>query len=159
MRRTSVIVIAAIAVVSLVPVVAGASSAGVASSQPNAQYSLWRTAPTSTANRSFGPLTGLGVRICAAGAVSATVSIYGAGGPMQFEVLVDDGGAMAPGRVTFTPVGAGTVAAFTFISNAQPFEANDHHVYQVEWRSATGQRSTALSATLNLIYQHGTHAC
>jgi hypothetical protein len=49
--------------------------------------------------------------------------------------------------------------AFTFVQNVGPFEANDHHVFDVEWRSPTRRTTTLERGTFNLQYQRGTHRC
>jgi hypothetical protein len=78
---------------------------------------------------------------------------------MDLQVRQDDGAILAPGAVLFVPELTGYSTSFTFLARVQPFEANDHHYFQVEWRSPTGGRASILGATMNLIYQKGSHAC
>ena len=146
---------------SAIATAATTAGSGSATSQSNRQYGTWRSAGVSTTySTNLRQLTGLGARICSRGEVSATLSVDGAGAPMQLQVRVDGGEAAAPGQVVFSPFGTrGTIASFTFLTSTQPFEANDHHVFEVDWRSATGQRTILYSATLNLLYQQGTKAC
>jgi len=40
-----------------------------------------------------------------------------------------------------------------------PFEANDHHTFDVEWRSPTGAKTTLERGTFNLQYERGTQSC
>lgn len=159
MKRSALVGLAVLVVAVAVPLVASAAGSGSAASQPNRNLGRWTTTAVSTTSRSFRPLGGMGARICAAGAVEASVSVNASGAPLQFLVLVDDGAVIAPGAVTLTPVGRGTVGTFGFLANAQPFEANDHHAYQVEWRSLTGGSTRIASATMDLLYQEGTHGC
>ncbi len=154
------LVIALGLVVLAVPVVATAVTvSGTSSSQSLRQVGTWRTVPATTTSKTFIHLRGLGSRICPAGEVAATLSIKAIGAPLQAQVVIDYGASAYPGVVNFTPGASGASASFTFITTAQAFEANDHHQYQVEWRSPNGQPTTIQSATLNLTYQQGTHAC
>jgi hypothetical protein len=149
----------ALALACVIPGLALAAGSGAQSAVVNRQLVTWRDAPVSTVSRSFLQLTGLSGRICDAGAFSASVSVYGAGAPMQLQVHIDGGALMAPGAVTFSPGPGSTIGTFTFVGNAQPFEANDHHLYEVEWRSLTGHPTTITSATMTLLFQRGTHTC
>ena len=147
-------------VVLAVPVVATAVTvSGTSSSQALRQVGTWRTVPATTRSQTFIHLGGLSSRICPSGEVSATLSIDAIGAPLQAKVVIDYGASAYPGVVNVTPGASGTSTSFTFIATAQAFEANDHHQYQVEWRSLNGQPTTIESATLNLTYQRGTHAC
>ena len=78
---------------------------------------------------------------------------------MGIRVLIDDGPTVKPGAIRFTPNGAIDMASFTFFWNTAPFEANDHHYFQVWWRSPFGVTTMLVKATMNLVYQEGTHAC
>jgi len=40
-----------------------------------------------------------------------------------------------------------------------PFEADDHHAFDVEWRSPTGAETTLERGTFNLKYERGTQNC
>ncbi len=131
--------------------------AGGATSQPNHLATTWRSTSLTTTSRSFHQVPGLGGRYCARGALTLTFSASVAGASAAFEVLIDDGPRADPGIVTFSPSNA--AASFTFVANAQPFEANDHHVYQVWWRSPSGRATTVRVATLTALYQLGTKTC
>jgi len=132
---------------------------GSASANANRQHGVWRSVQASTDSRVFRAVPSLRARVCAIGEVSVTVSLSGAGAPMLVQVHQDDGPVIAPGAVTFAPEASGDSTSFTFLARVQPFEANDHHYFQVEWRSLTGGRATLLAATMNLVYQQGSHAC
>ncbi len=122
------------------------------------QSAIFRTSSASTTDTAFHDLTGMGVNLCALNEVSATLSVKLSGAPAAFQIRVDGGGTMIPGAARFVPAGTEDSGSFTFVANAQPFEANDHHFYQVEWRSVTGGATNVLRAVLNLQYQDGT-AC
>ena len=80
-------------------------------------------------------------------------------GPASVRIRQDGGPIIAPGAVRFVPAGPHDSFSFTFLANAAPFEANDNHSFDVEWRSPTGQQTTLERATFNLQYEHGTQAC
>jgi hypothetical protein len=66
-------------------------------------------------------------------------------------------GSWSRERCGFVPVGPHDSFAFTWVRGVSPFEAIDHHVFDVEWRSPGGKASTLERATFNLQYQRGTH--
>ena len=139
----------AVTVALIVSLLGGARSAGAApttgaaTSQPTRLATTWRTAPVSTTSPTFHQVLGLGGRYCASGAVSLRLSASVTGAPASFEVLSDYGPTATPGVVTLGPA----TTSFTFLTTAQPFEANDHHLYQVWWRSPTGRATTLRYAT------------
>jgi len=45
------------------------------------------------------------------------------------------------------------------VNSVAPFEANDNHSFDVEWRSPTGTATTLERGTFNLQYQRGTQQC
>jgi hypothetical protein len=57
------------------------------------------------------------------------------------------------------PVGAHDSFFFAFLNTVGPFEADDHHSFDVEWPSPTGAATTLERGTLNLQYEHGTQNC
>ena len=165
MRRTFAVATCLFAMAILVLSGALASSgsnvrtSGSMSASPDRDSGSWRSTPVATTTSSYRSLGGLQSDICSTGEIIATVSIYGAGPPIGLQVRMDDGALLAPGPVAFSPAPSGSMASFTFIVSTSAFEANDHHFFQVEWSSLTGQRTWIRSATLNLIYQVGTHRC
>ncbi|HET9091088.1 MAG TPA: hypothetical protein VFN50_01680 [Acidimicrobiales bacterium] len=74
-------------------------------------------------------------------------------------VRMDGGPTMRPDAVRFTPAGGIDTTSFTFLISAQPFEANDNHYFEVEWRSPFQRTTTLIEATMNLVYAEGTLAC
>ena len=129
------------------------------STSPNREAGYWRTGAVATTATTFRPLTGLQSTVCSTGEVAAMVSVNGVGSPMDLQVHMDGGPILQPGRVTFSPTPSGSMAMFTFLISTSAFEANDHHMVQVERRSTTGRQTSVRSATLNLLYREGTHQC
>src|ERR1019366_2123984 len=161
-----IVVVASISVVAiLLPIAALASSnpnargSGSMSASPNRQEGFWRSRPVSTSATTYRALTGLQANICSIGEGAATVSVNGVGAPLALQAHLDLAPLLQPGSVTFSPTARGSIASFTFLVSTSPFEANDHHFFQVEWRSMTGQPTSIKSATLNLLYREGTHRC
>jgi len=149
----------AVALAAGVPLVAMAAS-GRFSSSLDRQASRWTTTRASTSSAAFEPVAGLsGLRICTLYQVTATLSVALRGAPAGFQIRVDGGGLMRPGAVRFVPAGRHASFSFTFLQSVGPFEDNDHHTFDVEWRSPTRATTTLERATFNLQYQRGTHRC
>ncbi len=138
----------------------GLGSSGGFSSSLDLQASKWTTSTVTTASTTFQPIPSLsGLNICALNQVTASLSVELNGPPAGFQIRVDGDGLMPPGAVRFVPAGAHDSFSFTFVRGVNPFENNDHHVFDVEWRSPTGATATLERATFNLQYQRGTHSC
>lgn len=136
------------------------AASGTFRSSVDRQASRWTTTTATTSSTTSRVVTSLsGLNICAINQVTATLSVELSGAPAGFRIRVDGGGLMQPGAVRFVPAGPGDSFSFTFVRSVGPFENNDHHVFDVEWRSPTGARTTLQRATLNLQYQRGTHSC
>lgn len=157
--RKMFILIPAVAVVLGVPTAVLAASGG-SSSSLDLQASKFTTTTATTSSKAFRPIQGLsGLNICALNQVTAALSVELNGAPASFQVRVDGGGTMAPGAVRFVPAGPHDSFSFTFVRSVVPFEANDHHSFDVEWRSPTGAATTLERGTFNLQYQRGTQSC
>ncbi len=152
-------VVGVIVVAVVVPATAFAASGGFGSNLDQ-QSSKWSTTTVSTSSRSFVRVAGLsGLNICSLKQVTATLSVQLDGGMIGMQIRQDGGGLMQPGAVRFIPAGAQDSFSFTFVQNTGPFEANDHHSYDVEWRSVTGAPVKLIKGDLNLQYQTGTQGC
>ena len=113
-----------------------------------------------TANAIYEPLVALsGLNVCALNQVTATLSVELSGAPVRFKIVVDNGTTMPPGAVQFIPAGSHDSFSFGFVQSVSPLENNDHHTFQVDWRSPTGKQVTLERGTLNLQYEKGTHGC
>jgi hypothetical protein len=153
------IAILALAVVVGVPTAVLAASGG-SSSSLDFQAARWTNTTQTTSSTTFRAVNGLsGLNICALHQVTAALSVELNGAPAGFRIQVDGGGFMPPGTVRFVSAGAHDSFSFTFVQNVNPFEANDHHAFDVEWRSATGAATTLERGSFNLQYQRGTQSC
>ncbi len=98
-------------------------------------------------------------RICPRGLVSVDASLAFIGA-IQYKVIIDDGPTALPGTVTAsTTTASPTTSNFTFLFNAQPFEANDHHYVQLWWRALNPSGATLRAATLIAQYHEGSLRC
>ena len=158
MRKILIVIVAA-AVVLGVPAVVLAASGG-ANSSLDLQRSRFTTTTATTSSRTFQPIPGLsGLNICALNQVTATLSVELNGAPAGFQIRIDAAGTMQPGAVRLVPAGPHDSFSFTVVNNVAPFEANDNHSFDVEWRSPTGTATTLERGTFNLQYQRGTQQC
>jgi hypothetical protein len=158
MRKILIVILAA-AVVLGVPAVVLAASGGTNSSL-DLQRSKFTTTTATTSSRTFQPIPGLsGLNICALNQVTATLSVELNGAPAGFQIRIDAAGTMQPGAVRLVPAGPHDSFSFTFVNSVAPFEANDNHSFDVEWRSPTGAATTLERGTFNLQYQRGTQQC
>lgn len=158
MRKILIVILAA-AVVLGVPAVVLAASGGTNSSL-DLQRSKFTTTTATTSSRTFQPIPGLsGLNICALNQVTATLSVELNGAPAGFQIRIDGAGTMQPGAVRLVPAGPHDSFSFTFVNSVAPFEANDNHSFDVEWRSPTGSATTLERGTFNLQYQRGTQQC
>jgi hypothetical protein len=158
MRKILIVILAA-AVVLGVPAVVLAASGGTNSSL-DLQRSKFTTTTATTSSRTFQPIPGLsGLNICALNQVTATLSVELNGAPAGFQIRIDAAGTMQPGAVRLVPAGPHDSFSFTFVNSVAPFEANDNHSFDVEWRSPTGSATTLERGTFNLQYQRGTQQC
>jgi hypothetical protein len=158
MRKILIVILAA-AVVLGVPAVVLAASGGTNSSL-DLQRSKFTTTTATTSSRTFQPIPGLsGLNICALKQVTATLSVELNGAPAGFQIRIDAAGTMQPGAVRLVPAGPHDSFSFTFVNSVAPFEANDNHSFDVEWRSPTGSATTLERGTFNLQYQRGTQQC
>ena len=99
------------------------------------------------------------LRFCPRGQVAVNVSVAFSGA-IEYKVVVDDGPTALPGAVAAGgPSTNSTTSSFTFLWNAQPFEANDHHYVQLWWRAASSSGATLRAATLVTQYHEGSLRC
>jgi len=136
------------------------TSSGGFSSSLDLQASKWTSTSVTTSSTTFAPIPSLsGLNICAVNQVTAALSVELSGAPASFQIDVDGGPIMPPGKIRFVPAGPHDSFSFVFVMSVSPFENNDHHVFDVEWRSPTGKPAFFERGTFNLQYQKGTHSC
>ena len=152
-------VILALVVVAAATPLAVLAATGRFSSQLDQQRYKFRDTAVSTSSTAWRTVPGLDdIHICSDHEVSATLSVNLRGAPARFRVLVDQAGAMEPGSARFVPNGEESFS-YTFAGPTGPFEANDNHVVDVQWRSPTGQAVTLVLGGVNLLYEQGTLQC
>jgi hypothetical protein len=126
------------------------------SSDVNRQKARWTTTAVSTSSTTWRNVPGLS-RLTAdtVDEVSATLSVTVRGAPVRFRVIVDTPeGPFRPGSARFVPTGTESFS-FTFVRETIAFEADDTHVFSVQWRSPTGGNVTLVQGVLNLVYEFG----
>jgi hypothetical protein len=160
MRRRFIVIPALAAAVAVAVPATVLAASGSASSSLDLQAAKFTTTTATTSSKVFHRIPGLsGLTICALHQVSATLSAEINGAPASFQIRVDGGGTMSPGAVRFVPAGAHDSSSFTFVNSVGPFEANDNHSFDVEWRSPTGAATTLERGTFVLQYERGTQSC
>jgi hypothetical protein len=138
----------------------GPASSGGFSSSLDRQASRWTTTTATTSSTRFRSVPGLsGLNVCALSQVTAALSVELSGAPASFQILVDGGPVMRPGVIRFVPAAAHDSFSFDFVLSVGTFENNDHHEFDVQWRSPTGKPALFEQGTFNLQYQKGTHSC
>jgi hypothetical protein len=65
---------------------------------------------------------------------------------------------MMPDSARFTPEGVESFS-FDFVRGVHPFEADDTHHFQVQWRSEAGSPVTLRQGMLNILFEDGTQGC
>ena len=157
--RKMIILVVAVAGVLGIPAAVLAASGGTDSAL-DLQASKLTTSTATTSSKTFHAIPGLsGLTICALHQVTATLSVQLKGAPAGFQIRLDQGGTMQPGAIRFVPAGAHDSFSFAFVNSVGPFEADDHHSFDVEWRSPTGAATTLERGTVNLQYERGTQNC
>jgi hypothetical protein len=155
MRRTLALVSS---VVLLVAIPAGVLAVTIRNgSRLDHQRSAVRSNTASTSSTSWTDVPGLrGLDVCAAGSVSAAVSVDVSGAPVDLRVQWDDVPlALRPRVAHFDPSGGTTSFSFTFVGHMQSFEGSDGHLFDVQWRSPTGAPVTLNRGNVNLLFGRG----
>ena len=124
------------------------------------QAARWSTTPATTSSRAWRNVPRLAITRCTVNQVTATVSLTLRGGPALFRVVTDGvpEAPMAPGPARFVPDGTESFA-YSFVGRTAPFEADDDHRFNLQWRSPTGADVTLRRGALNLQYERGTQGC
>jgi hypothetical protein len=149
-------VAAAVAAVPLAVLAATGSFGGAL----DRQRAMWTTSDAMTSSTAWRNVPGLGITRCTLNQVTATLSTTVGGGPVQFRVIIDGvpEAPMKPGVARFVPNGIESFS-YTFVGNTGPFEADDTHRFNVQWRSPSGAALTMRRGAVNLLYQRGTQGC
>ncbi|HYY76048.1 MAG TPA: hypothetical protein VE644_06995 [Gaiellaceae bacterium] len=157
--RRSLVFLGVLVLLAAVPVavLAGRGAFGGALERQSAK---WTTTSVSTSSTAWRNVPGLSLTRCTVHQVSAMVSVTVRGAPVRFRVIIDGvpEAPMKPGSARFVPEGSESFS-YTFVGRTAPFEADDTHVFNVQWRSPTGRRVTLQRGDLNLLFERGTQGC
>jgi hypothetical protein len=124
------------------------------------QTAKWRTTDVTTSSTDWRNVPGLSRTRCTRDQVTAMVSVTVEGGPVRFRVIPDGvpEAPFKPRSARFVPTDVESFT-FTFVGNTLPFEADDTHSFNVQWRSPTGVPVTLVNGVLNLLYEQGIRGC
>lgn len=157
--RKSLILVGVVVLLAAAPafVLAGGARTG---SDLDRQVAKWTTTDASTSSPAWRDVPGLSrLTACTLRGVSAILSVTVQGAPVRFRVIVDAAeGPFKPAPARFVPNGRESFS-YTFVRNTVPFEADDTHVFGVQWQSPSGGLVTLAHGVLDLLYQQGTHSC
>jgi hypothetical protein len=147
------------AVAVAVPVALWAAS-GTFGGRLDRQSASWTTTNLTTSSREWRNVSGLSRTRCTVDQITAMLSVTVEGGPVRFRVLIDGVGEapMKPGSASFDPDGVESFS-YTFVDRTAPFEADDTHRFNVQWRSPNGVPVTLRHGVLNLLFEDGTQGC
>jgi hypothetical protein len=124
------------------------------------QSAKWKTSSASISGTRWRDVPGLGITKCTLHEVSETATLTVSGGPVKFRAVIDGvpEAPMKPGIVRFVPSGKESVT-YAFVANTAPFEADDDHRFDLQWKSPTGASITLHAGAVNLVFQRGTQGC
>jgi len=163
MRRNTLrklaVIGAAAALVAAAPV-AVLAARGVFGGELERQSAAWTTTAATTSGTEWRNVPGLALTRCSLHQVTAMVSVTVSGAPVLFRVVIDGvpEAPMQPGSARFVP-SANESFTFTFVGRVAPFEADDTHKFNVQWRSGSGAPVTLHRGVLNLLFERGTQGC
>jgi arylsulfatase A-like enzyme len=124
----------------------------------DSQTFSFRDTPLSTASTNWKDVPGLGGIVCAAGEVSASLSVTLAGAPVDVRVQVDKAGAGAhPGQAHLSAASGTSTFSFTWADTVFTKNGSDAHGFAVQWKSSTGQSATLSNGNLTLRFQRGSN--
>jgi hypothetical protein len=124
------------------------------------QSAAWTTTAVTTSSTEWRNVPGLALTRCSLHQVTAMVSVTVSGAPALFRVVIDGvpEAPMKPGWARFVPSGNESFT-FAFVGRVAPFEADDTHKFNVQWRSGTGAPVTLQRGVLDLLFERGTQGC
>ena len=164
MRRSftlrKLLVVGGVVVLLAATPVAVLAARGVFGGELERQSAVWTTTAATTSGIAWRNVPGLALTRCSDNQVTAMVSVTVSGAPVLFRVVIDGvpEAPMKPGSARFVPSGSESFS-FTFVGRVAPFEADDTHKYNVQWRSGSGAPVTLHRGVLNLLYERGTQGC
>lgn len=140
--------------------VAVLAARGVFGGELERQSAVWTTTAATTSGTEWRNVPGLALTRCSLHQVTAMVSVTVSGAPVLFRVVIDGvpEAPMKPGSARFVPSGNESFS-FTFVGRVAPFEADDTHKFNVQWRSGSGAPVNLHRGVLNLLFERGTQGC
>ncbi len=159
LKRKLIVVVGLVAVAIAVPVAVFAARETVGGDLDR-QAAAWRTGPAATSSADWENVPGLTRTRCTRDQVTAMLSATVEGGPVAFRIIMDGipEAPFQPRAARFVPDGSESFS-FTFVGNTGPFEADDTHRFDVQWRSPDGVPVTLHRGALNLLYEEGRRGC
>jgi hypothetical protein len=163
MRRFPVrklLVLGGVVVLLAATPVAVLAARGVFGGEVENQSAAWTTTAVTASGTEWRNVPGLALTRCSLHQVTAMVSVTVSGAPVLFRVVIDGvpEAPMQPGAARFVP-SANESFTFTFVGRVAPFEADDTHKFNVQWRSGSGAPVTLHRGVLNLLFERGTQGC
>jgi hypothetical protein len=157
--RKPLVIAAGLVLLVAVPAAVFAAS-GVFGSAAERQSARWTTTSVTTSGTAWRNVPRLTLTRCTVNQVTATVGATVRGGPVLFRVVIDGvpEAPMRPGPARFVPDGTESFS-YAFVGRTAPFEADDSHRFDVQWRSPTGAPVTLRRGVLNLLFERGTQGC
>jgi hypothetical protein len=157
--RRLLVVLGVVVALAAVPVVVFAAN-GVFGGALERQSARWTTTSVTTSRTAWRNVPGLGLTRCTLNQVTATASVTVRGAPVLLRMVIDGvpEAPMRPGAARFVPDGIESFS-FTWVGRTAPFEADDTHRFNLQWRSPTGQPVTLQRGVLNLLFQRGRQGC
>jgi hypothetical protein len=124
------------------------------------QSAVRMTTSATASGTAWANVPGLALTRCSLNQVTAIISVTASGAPVLFRVVIDGvpEAPMRPGSARFVPSGSESFS-FTFVGHVAPFEADDTHKFNVQWRSESGAPVTLHRGVLNLLYERGSQGC
>jgi hypothetical protein len=157
--RRSLIFLGVVVVLAAAPLAVLAAT-GVFAGELDRQRARWTTTSATTSSTAWRNVPNLAITRCTLNQVTAMLSVTVRGAPVRFRVIIDGvpEAPMKPSFARFAPNGTESFA-YTFVGNTGPFEADDTHSFNVQWRSPSGAPVRLHQGALNLLYQQGTQGC
>ncbi len=157
--RKSLVLLGGLVLLAAVPVAVLAAS-GVFGSALERQSARWTNTSATTSSTNWRNVPRLSLTRCTVNQVTAELSVTVRGAPVAFRVIVDGvpEAPMRPGSARFVPDGTESFS-YDFVARTAPFEADDTHRFNVQWRSPTGTAVTLRRGVLNLLFERGSQGC
>jgi hypothetical protein len=154
------LVLGAVAAVAVAIPLAVLAATGTLGGRLDRQTARWTTTNATTSSTQWRNVPGLGRTRCTLNQVTALLSATVEGGPVRFRVIIDGvpEAPMRPGSARFVPNGIESFS-YVFVGNTAPFEADDTHRFNVQWRSPSGAPVTLRDGALTLLLQEGSQGC